>query len=984
MPILGIKGGAAESTYRGELDDTPNIFTFTNLIGVEPGVTYTSGIATVSGLNYRAKVSITGAGSSFSINGGGYISTTAFVKNGDTIVLAITPPRTFIPTDFDRNATAVVKVGRFTSPWNLKTRPINGTPNPFAFTNVTNAAITTDVFSDFVTLAGIETNNYTTASVTSDIGLMRINSQPGVRTANVYSGDELILIRPALTDTQSSYVNPVTVSVVIGGFSTSWTVTPLAADTTPDGFALVGVSSAGISSVVTSNAITVSGINSTAVPPFTVPISVGSNSSSTFTYNINGGSYRSTPSTVINGDVVRVRVTTPSTYLTNIVGILTIGGISTSWAVGTRAAPINTIPDPFVFNDIGNNEALNTVITSNNVTLTGISSGQSAVAFISSGPGLFRVTRNNVVVRDYSAATTSVQNNDVISLRLTSPVNYGQAVNTTFAVAGIDFNDQQGSRSDNWSITNFPSPDAPVVKFSVGADPNAEILSTTINLGASATLSWNVTGQIAGAITNVSISPGIGTVANSGSRTVSPTTTTTYTLTATGPGGTVSQNITVSIPPAPVIDNFTGSPSPIPIGSNATLSWNISNQVTSVSINQGVGNVASSGSVSVSPTANTTYTITANGPGGTTTRTTTIQVIPRPTITFSASPINITTGGSTTLSWNVTSADTITIDQGIGTVTASGTRVVTPSTNTTYTLSATNISGTATATVTVNVFPLPTISSFSVNPSTINIGNSSSLSWNVSGATSVTISGGVGSVSSSGNRSVNPSSTTTYTLTATNAAGGSRTQSVTLTVNAQPTASLVASPSTINTGQSSTLSWSTTNTNSITITDVNGNVVASSSSPNGSTSVSPSSTTSYFLSASGPGGTANASTTVNVSCSDNANSINYRYGAGVCGSCASNSCYGRYWLCTDGNYYGNGNQMGGTVAICNIIHLGACGRLIRSNEIDNEVSIYNSLGQNNGAYQDNVISRKGFQGSQPLTVCGNDVRSLNGLPYCNG
>jgi hypothetical protein len=978
MPILGAKGGASEISYRGELDDIPEIFTFTNLIGVEPGVTYTSEVATLTGLNYRAKVSIVGSGSSFSINGGNYISTTAFVENGDTIRLAITPQKTPNPVDFDRNTTATVRVGRFSSPWNIRTRTIDGTPDPFAFPTVSNAAITTTILSFPVTLVGIETNTFTTASVLSDTGLMQINGAVGVRTANVFSGDELILIRPALTDTPSSYVNPVNVTVVVGGFSTTWTINPVAADTTPNSFSFVGVSSAGIGSVFTSNSITVSGINSTAIPAFTVPISIGSTTASNFSYNVNGGVYQNTTGTVKNGDTVSLRVVTPSTYSTGITGILTIGGISTSWALTTRTQPINTIPNAFVFNDIGNNEALNTVLTSNSITLTGISSGQNAIAFIANGAGTFRVTRNNVVVRDYSAASILVQNNDVINLRLTSPVNYGQSASTAFTVSGVDFNDNLGSVSDTWTITNFPSPDAPVVKFSVGADPNAEILSSTINLGSSATLSWSVTGQISGAITSVSINQGIGTVANSGSITVTPTTTTAYTLTATGPGGTVNQTITVIIPPAPVINTFTASPTPIPIGSNSTLSWNISNIVTSVSINQGVGVVTTSGSASVSPTTNTSYTITAVGPGGTRTGITTVQVIPLPTSTFSATPINITTGNSSTLSWNSTNASSASIDQGIGGVSTTGTRLVTPTTTTTYSLTASNISGVSTSTTTVNVFPLPTINNFTVSPSTVNQGNSATLSWNISGAVSITINNGIGAVNATGSRNVNPSSTTTYVLTATNAAGGVRTATAILNVNQIPTATFNASPTSIFTGQSSTLSWNTTNASSVSISPNVGSVNA-----NGSRTVSPGTTTTYTLTATGSGGSITRTAQVTVTCSESSDTTTSRYGSGVCGTC-SGGCVGTYWKGTDGGYYGNANRMGGRVSFVNSIFFAATNRFVRSTEIDNEVNIYTSLGEDNSAYLSNVQSRFSLVVPSPVSICGNSFTSLTPTITCSG
>ena len=56
----------------------------------------------------------------------------------------------------------------------------------------------------------------------------------------------------------------------------------------------------------------------------------------------------------------------------------------------------------------------------------------------------------------------------------------------------------------------------------------------------------------------------------------------------------------------------------------------VSGQATSVSINQGIGTVQSTGSNRVSPNDSTTYTLTATGPGGTNTRSVTISVTAPP------------------------------------------------------------------------------------------------------------------------------------------------------------------------------------------------------------------------------------------------------------------------------------------------------------------------------------------------------------------
>ncbi|MCW5976955.1 MAG: OmpA family protein [Bryobacteraceae bacterium] len=71
---------------------------------------------------------------------------------------------------------------------------------------------------------------------------------------------------------------------------------------------------------------------------------------------------------------------------------------------------------------------------------------------------------------------------------------------------------------------------------------------STIQRGQSSTLRWSVSNA-----TEVSIEPGIGSVQPSGNRQVFPSSTTTYRLTAKGPGGadSASATVTVSQPPPP-------------------------------------------------------------------------------------------------------------------------------------------------------------------------------------------------------------------------------------------------------------------------------------------------------------------------------------------------------------------------------------------------------------------------------------------------
>jgi YD repeat-containing protein len=80
---------------------------------------------------------------------------------------------------------------------------------------------------------------------------------------------------------------------------------------------------------------------------------------------------------------------------------------------------------------------------------------------------------------------------------------------------------------------------------------------------------------------------------------------------------------------APVINSFGAGPSWILSGHSTTLYWTMSGGTpTSLSIDQGIGSVFNSGSVTVSPTTQTTYTLTASNSIGTATAQVTVTTNP--------------------------------------------------------------------------------------------------------------------------------------------------------------------------------------------------------------------------------------------------------------------------------------------------------------------------------------------------------------------
>lgn len=253
-----------------------------------------------------------------------------------------------------------------------------------------------------------------------------------------------------------------------------------------------------------------------------------------------------------------------------------------------------------------------------------------------------------------------------------------------------------GSPGASVSITVNAGTETPQPTVAFTAEPE------TIDAGSSSILSWS--SEHAEACT---ILPGIGAVDTTGSITVSPATTTAYTLTATGPGGTVSFAVTVTVNrPAPTA-TLSATPLEITRGESATLVWTSTNADTCM-ISPAIGSVDAGGSALVSPVETTIYEITATGVGGAATASVTVAVIPpAPTVDITVSPDAIHPGESATLTWNSTDAESCVIEPGIGAVASSGSMTVSPTETITYIITASGLGGDEiTDQTTLNVNPL--------------------------------------------------------------------------------------------------------------------------------------------------------------------------------------------------------------------------------------------------------------------------------------
>lgn len=131
------------------------------------------------------------------------------------------------------------------------------TPASFTFTDITSASRSTVYTSNSITVSAI--NLPATISITG--GTYSVNGGAYTSSAGTVVVNDTVTVQGTSSASFSTAVN---VALTIGGVSDTYTVTTLAADTTPDAFSFVDVTNALRSTVYTSNPITVSGINTTS------------------------------------------------------------------------------------------------------------------------------------------------------------------------------------------------------------------------------------------------------------------------------------------------------------------------------------------------------------------------------------------------------------------------------------------------------------------------------------------------------------------------------------------------------------------------------------------------------------------------------------------------------------------------------------------------------------------------------------------------
>ncbi|HTA83065.1 MAG TPA: PKD domain-containing protein [Bacteroidia bacterium] len=296
--------------------------------------------------------------------------------------------------------------------------------------------------------------------------------------------------------------------------------------------------------------------------------------------------------------------------------------------------------------------------------------------------------------------------------------------------------------------------------------------STTLTGSGAATYTWTP-----GGLTGSTVS-------------VSPGSTTTYTLNGTSAAGCVASSaktVVVTVTPTPTI-NASATIPVICAGSTTTLT------VSGATTYTWQPGALSGSTVSVSPASSITYTVTGTTSScNSATQTVAITVNPSPTVSIAltgASSIcvgdtmGMMASGATTYTWAPAGSLTV----------STGNYVVSnPIVTTTYTVtgSAAGCSGTSTQVITV--IPTPTIS---VTPTSPSVCSGVGALLTASGGTTYSWSPATGLTATTGaSVTANPLSTTTYTITGVNGSC-SATDSVVVTINSSPTVAITPSGST--------------------------------------------------------------------------------------------------------------------------------------------------------------------------------------------
>ncbi|MGD8641515.1 MAG: S8 family serine peptidase, partial [Gammaproteobacteria bacterium] len=423
--------GGVSQVYRvttREAMTTPGDFQFLEQTGVARNTLITSASQLITGIDDGTTISISSDDNGeYAINGGPFTTAAGTLNNGDAVQVRVTSS-----ADYATVAQATVTIGTVSRDFTVVTALADTTPDGFVFNAQTDVPRNSTQTSNTLTITGLTAP----AVISISGGEYALDGGAFTATTGYITNGQTVQLRQIAA---VSFGATTSATLTVGGISGRFNVTTLAADTIPDDFSFTPQPNVTPGTLITSNTITVSGINTATA----ITISGGE-------YAIDGGAFTADPGTVTNGQTVQVRVTSPATQPGTVNATLTIGGVSRLFSVSTAGA--DTTPDAFSFT-AQTNAPLNTPVTSETVTITGINT-ETPVSIVD---GDYAIDGG-----PFTNAAGTITNGQTVQVRHTSSSLPGD---TTIASLTV------GSVTEAFSVTTIP-PDTTPDDFSFAPRTN--------------------------------------------------------------------------------------------------------------------------------------------------------------------------------------------------------------------------------------------------------------------------------------------------------------------------------------------------------------------------------------------------------------------------------------------------------------------------------------------------------------------------------
>lgn len=296
-----------------------------------------------------------------------------------------------------------------------------------------------------------------------------VNLGSGVYTSSpwiVNNGDVVNIMMPSSATAWATK----TAKLTVWSASEDFRVTTYAPDTIPDTFSFTDKTDVALDSLIVSDAVDILGINT----PTSISISAWAE------YQINNGSFLTTPSNIEDNDRVKIRLRSSPNNSETRTATLTIGWVEGVFNVVTPAPSPDFDPDPIVFEAI-TNANLSTEYESNTVTITGI----NRTVNVSISWWEYAINDSQT----FTSGVSTLDIGDTIRVKWNSHAQPGNTVNVDLTVWGT---------TGTFPITTIaadPNPDT----FTIGSITNANaaeqyisdpVTITGINVPIAISVSW--------------------------------------------------------------------------------------------------------------------------------------------------------------------------------------------------------------------------------------------------------------------------------------------------------------------------------------------------------------------------------------------------------------------------------------------------------------------------------------------------------------